>query len=143
MIKIVPRRNETVFIDDEIDIQIQPSFTHKMHIDEERVYDYVDEIVAYKQMVYKCINTERGIYPIYPNFGVKKNDLFGRPKELAFIKLTRRIEDALMLDDRTVRVYDFEYVEEWSKDENLGMRFKVDTIFDNSDLEIEEVLNLG
>lgn len=69
-----------------------------------------------------------------------KRDLFGKPKDLAYIKLTRRIEDALMLDDRTIKVYGFEYIRDWSKDDNLGMRFKVMTIY--GVVDIEEVVSL-
>ena len=133
-------KNEDIYVDEKIEIVKQPSFTHKMDIDKERVYDYVEGVDAYRQYVYKCINTEKNLYPIYPNFGVMKRDLFGKPKDLAYIKLTRRIEDALMLDDRTIKVYGFEYVRDWSKDDNLGMKFKVMTIY--GVVNIEEVVNL-
>ena len=106
-----------------------------MHIDKERVSDYTEDIEAYRQFVYKCINTEKDLYHIYPNFGVKKRDLFGKPKDLAYMKLTRRIEDALMLDDRTIRVYDFEYVNEWSREDNLGMKFKCQTVYRSVDFQ--------
>lgn len=121
--------HETEYVTEKLDILIQPSFTHKMHIDEERVYDYTDEQEAYKQMIYKCINTEKGIYPIYPNFGVMKRDLFGKKKEYAYMKLTRRIKDALMLDDRSIDIYEFEYLKDLSKKDNLAMRFKAKSIF--------------
>lgn len=126
-----------------VEILTYPSFTHKMLIDEERVKGYIDDIDAYKQFIYKCINTEKGIYPIYPTFGIKKQDLFGKSKQYAFIVLTRRIEDALMLDDRTNSVYAFEYIEEWSKEDKLGMKFKVKSVFNEEPISIEEVLQFG
>lgn len=128
-------RNEDKFVDSDLEIVTQPSFTHRMHINKERVYDYTEDIEAYRQFVYKCINTEKDLYPIYPNFGVKKRDLFGKPKDLAYMKLTRRIEDALMLDDRTIRVYDFEYVNKWSREDNLGMKFKCQTVYGSVDFQ--------
>lgn len=137
-------KNDSEYLDDTaIEILEQPSFTHKMLIEEERVKGYIDEMDAYKQFIYKCINTEKGVYPIYPTFGVKKQDLFGKRKDLAFIILTRRIKDALTLDDRTVNVYGFEYVEKWSKVDNLGMKFKVKSIFNDEEISIEEVLLIG
>lgn len=131
------------YLEQEIEIVLQPSFTHKMLIDEERVKGYTDGEEAVKQFIYKCINTEKGIYPIYPNFGVKKRDLFGKPKNYAFVVLTRRITDALMLDDRIEDVYEFKYHEDWSQDLNLGMSFKVSLVGREKAVNIEEVLLVG
>jgi len=131
------------YLEQEIEIVLQPSFTHKMLIEEERVKGYTDGEEAVKQFIYKCINTEKGIYPIYPNFGVKKRDLFGKPKNYAFVVLTRRISDALMLDDRIEDVYEFKYHEDWSQDLNLGMSFKVSLVGREKSVNIEEVLLVG
>lgn len=131
------------YLEQEIEIVLQPSFTHKMLIKEERVKGYTDGEEAVKQFIYKCINTEKGIYPIYPNFGVKKRDLFGKPKNYAFVVLTRRISDALMLDDRIEDVYEFKYHEDWSQDLNLGMSFKVSLVGREKAVNIEEVLLVG
>lgn len=131
------------YLEQEIEIVLQPSFTHKMLIEEERVKGYTDGEEAVKQFIYKCINTEKGIYPIYPNFGVKKRDLFGKPKNYAFVVLTRRITDALMLDDRIEDVYEFKYHEDWSQDLNLGMSFKVSLVGREKAVNIEEVLLVG
>lgn len=131
------------YLEQEIEIVLQPSFTHKMLIEEERVTGYTDGEEAVKQFIYKCINTEKGIYPIYPNFGVKKRDLFGKPKNYAFVVLTRRISDALMLDDRIEDVYEFKYHEDWSQDLNLGMSFKVSLVEREKAVDIEEVLLVG
>lgn len=127
-----------------IEIIEAPSYTHKMHIDEERVYGHVeDEVEAVKQMIYKCINTEKDIFPIYRQFGVKKRDLFGKRKGYAFAVLTLRIEDALMLDDRIKSVTNFVYHPEWSDEDNLGMSFTVKTIFEDKEIPIKEVMDLG
>ena len=48
-----------------------------------------------------------------------------------------------MLDDRTVDVYGFEYVEEWSKEDNLGMKFKIKTIFADNIVSFEEVMKIA
>lgn len=131
------------YLEQEIEIVLQPSFTHKMLIEEERVKGYTDGEEAVKQFIYKCINTEKGIYPIYPDFGVNKRDLFGKPKNYAFVVLTRRITDALMLDDRIEDVYEFKYHEDWSQDLNLGMSFKVSLVGREKPVDIEEVLLIG
>ena len=124
---MIPEFNNEYEYGDEIEIIPQPSFTHKMWINEERVKNYIyDDLEALRQMIYKCINT-----------------LFGKRKEYAYIVLTRRITDSLMLDDRIEDVFDFSYVSEWSKEDNLGMKFKVKTIFDKKAIDIEEVIRIG
>lgn len=138
---MTPDRVITEYINEKIEIVTQPTLTHKMHVEEERVYGHTDDLDALKQMIYKCINTEKGVWPIYPSFGLKKRDLFGKPKNYAYLVLTRRIEEALMLDDRVTKVYDFEFVVNWSPDDLLGMSFKVDSIY--GIINVEEVLTIG
>lgn len=141
---MIPQNDTEYVYGEEIEVLTQPTFTHKMWIDEQRVKGYIsDDLEAVKQMIYKCINTEKGAYPIYPNFGVKKEDLFGKPKGYAFVVLTRRITDALLLDDRITSVLDFVYMIDWSKEDKLGMTFKVKTIFSDDEVNIEEVLRIG
>jgi len=114
--------------------------TYTMLIDDERVMGHVDGIDALKQMIYKNINTEP-VYPIYANFGVKKSDLFGMPKPYAYMEITRRIEEALMLDDRILAVRDFYYIEEMSRGSDLGFSFVVDSIY--GEIKSEEVIHFG
>ena len=114
--------------------------TYAMVIDDERVMGHVDGIEALKQMIYKNINTEP-VYPIYANFGVKKSDLFGMPKPYAYMEIIRRIEEALMLDDRILAVRDFYYIEEMSRGSDLGFSFVVDSIY--GEIQSEEVIHFG
>lgn len=116
--------------------------THKMHIEEERVQGYIEnEIEALKQMCYKCVNTEKGDYIIYPTFGVKKEDLFFKPKLFAYVKLKFRIREALMLDDRVKDVIDFKYHREKSIKNDLVMSFTVVSIYGN--YKQKAVIKLG
>lgn len=136
---MIPNR-DTEYVSSEVEVLIQPSFTHKMHIEEEKVKGYIEiQSEAVRQMIYKCINTEQGAYPIYEQFGIKKRDLFGKRKEYAFMVLSRRITEALLLDDRIKEVTDFVYMKELSKEDRLAMRFKVKTI-SGSEVTIEEVM---
>lgn len=114
--------------------------TYAMLIEDERVIGRVDGIEALKQMIYKNINTEP-VYPIYANFGVKKSDLFGMPKPYAYVEIIRRIEEALMLDDRILAVRDFYYIEEMSRGSDLGFSFVVDSVY--GEIKGEEVIQLG
>lgn len=114
--------------------------TYKMHIDKERIFGFTDDVDALKQAIYKQINTERDIYPIYTNYGVKKRDLFGKPKRYAYMILTERVRDALLSDDRVLDVHSFYYVDEESKRDNLCMSFSVESVY--GVVEIKNIFDL-
>jgi phage baseplate assembly protein W len=88
----------------------EPSFTHKLNIERNRVVGYVDGKDAYRQAVYKILNTERYQYVIYSwNYGVEFQELIGKPIYYVVPELERRITEALMQDDRTVSVGNFSF----------------------------------
>lgn len=108
---------------------IAPSRTYQMHIAEDRIGGEVDGREALRQAIYKEINTEPGVYPIYTTYGVQKADLFGKPKPYAFTVLCGRIKEKLELDDRIQSVHSFRYEEERSKRSDLCMSFSVSSVF--------------
>lgn len=120
--------------------EVQPSYTYKMLIDDEKIVGHIDEQEALAQAIYKQINTEADMYPIYTNYGIKKRDLFGKPKPYAYMEIQRRIKEKLILDDRINRVHTFIYDEENSVGGNLVFSFEVDSIFGN--FEMKEVLEI-
>lgn len=86
----------------------EPSLTHKLK--DTKILGRVDSLEAYKQAVYKLLNTERYEYIIYSwNYGVELKDLFG--KHIAYVvpMLELRITEAIMQDDRTISVGEFEF----------------------------------
>jgi len=148
MANLLPGGDREYILEDVLEVIDMPSYTHKMWIEEERVIGKTDGLDAIKQMVYKCINTEKGEYFIYPSFGLKKADLFGKPKEYAFAVLTRRIDEALMQDDRIARVDNFIYLKELSTYNNLAMTFTVhikkgvlDNAVDIENFDVKEVFS--
>lgn len=135
---MIPRQDKIGdLLTEGIEEEILPSLTHKMHIEEESIGGFVDDREALKQAIYKEINTEPDVYPIYNYYGVKKEDLFGKPKPYAFVEISRRIEEALILDDRILKVYGFFYHKDRSTGSKLVFAFKVDSIF--GELEIKKV----
>lgn len=117
-------------LDDRVEFErVRPSLTYALNVKNERIVGKVDEVDALKQAIYKEINTEKDVYPIYTNYGLKKKDLFGQEKRYAYMILTDRVRDCLMDDDRILDVYDFEYVEDMSEKDNLCMSFSVDSVF--------------
>lgn len=139
---MIPEHDEMdiSFINNGVEIVTEPSLTYKIDIDNERVIGRLDGIEALKQAIYKEINTEPD-YIIYENYGVRKKDLFGKQKEFAYVKLCKRIEDALLNDDRINRVYDFFYHKDKSLRDELCMSFSVDSIY--GDFKMQEVLSIG
>ena len=97
-------------INGNIVIQKQPSLSYKMKLEKERIERTVDGIEAVKQMIYKTLMTDRYRFEIYDwNYGVELDDLLGKPKEFVKAELPRRIEDALIVDDRVEEVTEFEF----------------------------------
>lgn len=112
----------------------EPSLTYSLNYpDDGQIKGYIDELEAMKQAIYKIINTERYKYIIYSwNYGIELADLFGKPLPYVYAEIQRRIEEALLADDRIFKVYDFEFSN--SRGDVL-VKFKVDTIFGEIEAE--------
>lgn len=124
----------TAPIDAEYDIpdafvyETQPSLTYKLNTNTDTFNGYVDELEAYKQTVYKILNTERYEHIIYSwNHGIELKDLFGQPIPYVVPELERRITEAIMQDDRTVSVTDFQF--DTSKFGVVAVTFKANSIY--------------
>lgn len=122
--------------------EIQPSKTFKMHIYDKKLHGFItSEKEALEQMIYKYVNTEKGDFYIYPTFGLKKKDIFYKPKTFAYHTLCGRIKEDLEWDDRIKEVDKFIFYKEKSKKHDLAMGFTVHSIY--GDLAYEGVVNLG
>lgn len=127
------------FIDDELDFdEIEPSKTYKMNIDNSTISGYADDIESVKQMVYKILNTERYEYIAYSwDFGIELIDLYGKRYDYVVAELERRIEEALLMDDRIESVDSFEFNKDVKK---VICTFTVHTIF--GDFNTERVVEI-
>lgn len=126
-------------INGNIVIQKQPSLSYKMKLEKERIERTVDGIEAVKQMIYKTLMTDRYRFEIYDwNYGVELDDLLGKPKEFVKAELPRRIEDALIVDDRVEEVTDFEFTD--VDKTTLAVKFTVKTIF--GDIEADKEVSI-
>lgn len=120
----------------------QPSKTYRMQLEEERVSGTItDDIEAVKQAVYKILNTERYKHIIYsPNYGVELAELFGKPMPYVLPEIPRRIEEALLADDRITKVDNFDL--KYDKRGNVTCLFVVHTVFGAFDAKKEVRLNV-
>ena len=113
----------------------QPSYTHKMDIEKEKVSGYCDRIEAVKQAVYKALNTDRYAYPIYShNYGVELSKLFGKPSAYVYPEIQRMIEEGLAQDDRIRAVNNFEFSDNRGK---VFCKFHVLSVYGEFDSEVE------
>ena len=117
---------------------IVPNKSYRMKIADEKILGNIDELDAIAQACYKILNTERYQYVIYSwNYGIKLQDLFGKPIPYVYSELPRRIKEALTQDDRINSVEDFEL----SYDKgNVLAKFTVKTNLGN--IEMEKGVNI-
>lgn len=111
--------------------------THKIIVDKNRVGGYVDELDALKQAIYLILNTERYKFIIYSwDYGIELVDLFGKPIPYIKSEVQRRIEEALLQDNRIESCTDFEF--ETIDKRKLHVTFIAHTIYGAlaSDLEV-------
>ena len=115
----------------------QPNLTYKMSVDNDDGIDgsisgFVDGLEAYEQFVYKVLNTEFEVHEIYGSaFGVELDDLFGESLIYAISEIDRRYSEALMRDERTVSVSDFEFKQ--LANNKLAVSFIVTSIYGESE----------
>ena len=104
-----------------------PSLTWKINEERGEVRGNIDEQKAMEQAVYKILETERYRYAIYDwNYGIELEDLYGKNVTYVIPELKRRIEEALLADDRVTAVTDFSFEQQ---KESVTAAFLVHTIF--------------
>lgn len=84
------------------------SKTYRMKLEDKQIAGYNDKLKAVKQAVFKILNTERYVHPIYSrNYGVEFIHVLGMPISYAVPEIERVIREALLQDDRITAVEDF------------------------------------
>lgn len=119
---------------DAVNYVTEPSYTYKLNAETQQFRGYVDEQEAFRQAVYKLLNTERYEYIIYSyNYGIELKELIG--KHIAYVvpELQRRITEAIMQDDRAKNVSEFEF--DISKRGVVGVTFTVESIYGEVKME--------
>lgn len=133
---MIPSTNTILSTD--LEVERQPSKNYKMHLEQNIINGFCDELEAMQQVIYKILNTERYQYIIYSwNYGIELLDLYGEPVTYVCPELQRRITEALVQDDRIESVDNFEF--DISEKRTVKAKFTVRTIFGN--IESEKVVN--
>ncbi len=124
------------FLDQDFEIEQQPSKTYKMNLDGNSVRGFCDKLEAMKQTIFRILNTERYQYIIYSwNYGIETMDLYGEPVSWVCPELERRITEALLIDSRITNVTDFKH--DTSMKGIIHTSFTVHTIYGNLQAERE------
>ena len=133
---MIPSTNTILSTD--LKIENQPSKNYKMKIEHNIINGYCDELEAMVQVIYKILNTERYQHIIYSwNYGIELLDLYGEPVTYVCPELQRRIEEALVQDDRITSVDNFEF--DTSEKKSVKTTFTVHTIY--GDIQAEKAVN--
>lgn len=128
----------TAFLEQDFEIENQPTHTYKINLESGLVRGYIDGQEAMKQAIYKILNTERYQYVMYSyNYGIELLDLYGEPISYVCPELERRITEALTWDERIESVDNFEF--NISKKGEVLVTFTTHTIF--GDVVAEKVVN--
>lgn len=128
----------TAFLEQDFEIEEQPTHTYKMNLASELVRGYTNGREAIEQAIYKILNTERYQYVMYSwNYGIELLDLYGEPVSYVCPELERRITEALTWDDRIQSVDNFEF--NISKKGEIHVTFTAHTTF--GDVAAEKVVN--
>ena len=116
-----PERYETMLQDQSADLTYSIDFTTN------RIVGRCDETAALRQTIYCIIRTERYRYLIYSrNYGMQRDDLYGKDKRFVLPQLQKRITEALLQDDRILSVRGFSFLTDRGK---YQVSFTVDTIY--------------
>jgi len=126
---MLPDVDATVY--EVIDNSQLPTKTYK--IENNRIIGFIDKQEAYIQAVYLLLNTERFDYIIYSwNYGVELKDLIGKEMYFVTAMFQKAVREALLVDKRTVDIYDFTYEIEKNV---IKYKFKVKSIYDEAEIE--------
>jgi phage baseplate assembly protein W len=132
---MIPESN--IFEEDLKDLEY-PSNTYKIDTsieNNQRINGYINDLESVEQAIYLILNTERYEHIIYSwDYGVELIDLIGKPIPYVISEIPRRIEEALIQDDRIEAVKDFEF--ERNKDQ-LDVTFTVVTNIGNISTSLE------
>ncbi len=124
---MIPKAN-IVAIGQQVKTGRYPTLTFRVDFTGNRAVGLIDGVEAMKQAIYKIILTERYRYVIYNwDYGIELKDLFGKPRSYVYPELKRRLEDALLQDDRILNVGDFEFSA--PERDVVGLIFMANTIY--------------
>lgn len=121
-----------------VSIQSQPSLSWRLNRETKRIEGTIEGLDAVRQTVDIILHVERFQWQIYkPYSGMEWAGLIGQDAGYVGAELQRRIQDALVVDDRVTGISDFDYEVDGN---NLRARFRVNTVYGDFDRQEEVAL---
>ena len=113
-------------LENDFETVVYPTRTYALDVEKNRIKGFTDGLKAMEQAVYKILMTERFKHVIYSfNYGFEFEDIADRLYPYAYSVIRQHISEALLADDRIIRVYDFNF--ERGRNHGLLVRFTVTT----------------
>ena len=117
----------------------QPSRTWYINKDTQRIQGECDGLAAVRQAVEIILNVERFRWQIYrPYSGMQWEGLIGQDPGYVASELQRRIQEALLMDDRVRGISNYTYSVEGNA---LKASFTVNTVYGDEQTSVEVNLN--
>jgi hypothetical protein len=133
---MIPTVNDDLTND--FEIEIQPSKTYAVNIDQFTVGGFVEGLSAMEQAIYKILCTERYEYLVYSwNYGVELMEQIGKSIPFVYSELQRLVTEALLQDDRITSVESFNFS---SNKKSVTMKFTAITT--EGEIEVEKVVSI-
>ena len=114
-----------------------PSKTPRIVVDKQVISGSTDDLEAVKQAIYIMLNVERYEHIIFSwDYGVELRNLYGKPISYVIPELERRINEALLTDDRILSTSDWEFE---NTKRAVTARWTTNTIFGEikNDVEVQ------
>lgn len=109
-----------------VEFASQPSLTWKLNRESGRIEGTCDGYDAVKQAVEIILNVERYRWQIYQSYsGMQWEGLIGQDAGYVAAELQRRLQDALLADDRVTGLKNYEYS---INGQSLAVSFTVETV---------------
>ena len=116
----------------------QPTLTWYIDPQTQQVKGKCDGYTATAQTVEALLNIERFAWPIYPpEIGIETTGLIGQDPGYVASELQRRIEDAVLVDDRVTGIQDFSYTFSGGV---MTATVTVNTVYGSTQTQVEVVL---
>lgn len=116
--------------------QVLPSLTYKLNFDENKLSGKVDNLESVLQAVRLILSIDRYSCPIYNgNYGNEIVNLIGQSYDFVVADLPRRVNEALLQDDRILGTEN--YVFNKVSIDSINVSFDVNTIYGNSSYILE------
>lgn len=115
---------------------VLPSLTYRLKLEESKIIGKIDNLESVMQAVKLILTIDRYAYPIYNgNYGNDILDLIGQSADYVIADLPRRVNEALLQDDRIIGTDNYVFTK--ISLDSLEVTFNVNTIFGTSNYTLE------